>query len=111
MLLHGLFSSCGLREASLSCGERASHCGDFSCCGAWPSGHAAAAAVAHGLNSCGSQVPEYWLNSCGARAKLFHGMWDRPRSGIELTSAAWAGRFITTEPAGKSSRWFFINTM
>ena len=34
----GLFSSCGNWGATLRCGARASHCGGFSCCGAWALG-------------------------------------------------------------------------
>ena len=34
-LLHGLVSSCGKWELPLSCQAQASHCGGFSCYGAW----------------------------------------------------------------------------
>ena len=47
---------------------RASHCGGFSCCGAWALGTWASVAVAHGLSSCSSWTLEHWLNSCGAWA-------------------------------------------
>ena len=40
------------------CGGPSSHCGGFSCCGAWTLGTWA--------SCCGSQAPE--LNSCGAQA-------------------------------------------
>ena len=37
--------------ATLHCGARASHCGGFSCCGAWALGVRASAVVAHRLSS------------------------------------------------------------
>ena len=60
------FSSCGKRGLLFL--ERASHCGGFSCCGAWTLGVQASVVVAHGLSSCGSQALERRLSSCGARA-------------------------------------------
>ena len=47
---------------------RASHCGGFSCYGAWTLGMRASVVVARGLSSCGSRALERRLNSCGARA-------------------------------------------
>ena len=41
------------------------------------------------------------LSSCGSRAQLLHGMWDRPRPGLEPVSPALAGRRSTTAPPGK----------
>ena len=32
--------------------------------------------VAHGLSTCCSQALEHRLNSCGAGAELFLGLWD-----------------------------------
>ena len=46
----------------------ASHCGDFSCCGAWALGTRASVIAAHGLSSCGSRALECRLSSCGTRA-------------------------------------------
>ena len=40
----------------LCCCARASHCGGFSCCGAWALGVWASVVVAHGFGSCGSRV-------------------------------------------------------
>ena len=77
--------------ATLHCGVRASHCSDFSCCGAWNLGARASVDAAHGLSSCGT------------RASLLPGMWDLPGPGIEPMSPALAGGFLTTEPPGKSS--------
>ena len=36
-----------------------------------------------------------------ALVKLCHGTWSLPRSGTEPVSPSLAGRFFTTEPAGK----------
>ena len=52
----------------LHCNARASHCGGFSCCGAWTLGAWVSVAVAHGLSSCGSWAPESRLSSCGTQA-------------------------------------------
>ena len=45
------------------------------------------------------------LSDCGSRAQLLRGMWDLPRPGLEPVSPALAGRFSTTAPPGKPSRW------
>ena len=50
--------------AILHCGTWASHCGDFSCCGAHALGAQASVGTAHGLSSCGSQALERGLSSC-----------------------------------------------
>ena len=52
------FSSCGKRGATLRCGERASHHGGFSCCGAWALGTRASVVAARGLSSCGAWALE-----------------------------------------------------
>ena len=39
-----------------SCRARASHCGGFSCCGAWALGVRASVVVAHRLSSCGARA-------------------------------------------------------
>lgn len=78
-------------EATLLCGTWSSPFGIFSCCGAWALGHRASVVVACGFSSCSSWTLE--LNSCGAWAKLLHGMWDLRGPGIEPTSAL-AGRFL-----------------
>ena len=96
------FFSCGERGATLHCGERSSHYGGFSCCGARALGTWASVVVAHGLSSCGSWALERRLRSCGARAQLLRGMWDLPRPGLEPMSAALVGGFLTTAPPGKS---------
>ena len=71
-----------------------SSCGGFSCCGAQALGHV-------GFSSCtSSRAPE--LSSCGTRAQLLHSVWDLPGPEIEPMSPALAGRFLTTEPPGKS---------
>ena len=58
--------------------------------------------VAPGLSSCGTWALECKLNGCGAQAWLLCGMWDLPRSGIEPMSPALTGRFVTSEPLGKT---------
>ena len=87
--------------ATLRCGVRASHCGDFSCCGAWALGALASVVVAHGLSSCGLWALECRLSSCGTWAWLLRGTWDLPGPGLEPVSPALAGGFSTTAPAGK----------
>ena len=61
------FSSC-VEWLPLCCGVRASHCGGFSCCGAWTLGVQASVVAAHELSSCGSLALERRLSSCGPGA-------------------------------------------
>ena len=92
----GDFSYCGAQALEFrlsSCGARASHCGGFSCCGAQ--------ALEFRLSSCGSRALECRLSSCGAQAQLLRGMWDLPGPGLEPVSPAWTGGFLTTAPPGK----------
>ena len=81
------FSSSGEQGLLSSCGVRASHCGGFSCCGAW-----ACSSVAGHVGST-------------AQAWLLPGMWDLPNPETELTSPALADGFFTTEPPGKPRSW------
>ena len=92
--------------ATLRCGAQVSHCGGFSCCGAWALGARGSVVVAHRLRSCGSRALELRLSSCGARAQLLRGMWDLPRPGLEPMSPALAGGFLITVPPGKPSNVF-----
>ena len=55
--VHGL-SLVAASRTTLLCGARASHCGGFSCCGAWALGARASVVVACGLISCGSRALE-----------------------------------------------------
>ena len=55
-----------------------------------------------GLSSCGSQALDRRLSSCGAQALFLRGMWDLPGPGLEPTSSALAGGFLTIAPPGKS---------
>ena len=48
-----------------------------------------------------SLVGKHRLSSCDPLAKLFLGMWNVSRSGIEPGSPALMGRFLTTGPPGK----------
>ena len=65
--MHGL-SLVAESGATLRHGAQASHCGGFSCCGAWALGAQASIVAAHGLSSCGSQALEHRLSSCGTWA-------------------------------------------
>ena len=105
--MHGLSLVVASAGATLHCGAWASHCGGFSCCGAWALGARASVVVACGLSSCGSGALERRLSSCGTRAQLLRGMWDLPRPGLEPVSPALAGRFLTTAPPGKPCKGFF----
>ena len=46
--------------ATLRCGAQPSHCGGFSCCGAWALGVRASVAAARGLSSCGTGAQQLW---------------------------------------------------
>ena len=102
LLLHTGFLQLRQAGATLRRGAQASHCGGFSCCGAWALGAWASVVVARRLSSCGSWAPERRLSSCGACAQLLRGMWDLPGPGLEPMSPALAGRCLTTAPPGKS---------
>ena len=104
------FSSCSERGAgvTLHCGERASHCSGFSCCGTRALGMWASVAVALRLSSCGLWAPVHRLSSYYAWAQLFHGMWDFPGPGMEPMSPALTGGFLTTAPPGKSPDEFYL---
>ena len=89
------FSSCGERRLLfiVVCGLlTAAAC---LCCGERALGTQALLVVAHGLSSC-----------C-AQAQLLCDMCDFPRPGLEPTSPALAGGFLTTAPPGKSRQFFF----
>ena len=70
----------------------------FSNCAEWR--HCLVAALK--LVSAAAQAPEHWLSSWGTRALWPRGMWGLPRPGIEPTSPARAGGFLTPGPPGKS---------
>ena len=55
-----------------------------------------------GFSSCGSRALEHRLSSCGAQASLLCSMGDLPGPGLEPTSPALAGGFLTTMPPGKA---------
>ena len=50
---------------------------------------------------------ECGLNCYGAQALSLCGMWDLPGSGMEPVFPVLAGGFITTEPPGKPSLFYF----
>ena len=54
-----------------------------------------------GFSSCSSWALRHRLHSCGTQAQLLRGIWDLPGSGIEPTSPALAGGFLTTKPPRK----------
>ena len=89
----GLFSSCEEQGLLSSRHVQASHCGGFSCCGAWARGAWTSIPAVHGVSSCSSRALEHRLNSRGSQ--------DFPGSGIEPMSPALAEGFLTTEPPGK----------
>ena len=62
---------------------------------------------ARGLSDRSSRVLERRLSSCGAWAKLLHGVWNLPGPGIRPVSPALAGRFLTTGPPGRSNNVFY----
>ena len=91
------WACCGCSKWGLPsrCGARASHCSGFSC---W----VARAPGCVVFNSCRFQALEHRLSSCGAWTCRSVACGNLPRSGIKPASPASAGRFFTTEPAGKS---------
>ena len=81
----------------------------FSSCGKW--GPLFIAVRGH-LTIAASLVAEHRLqtrrlSNCGSRAQSLRGMWDLPRPGFEPVPPALAGRFSTTAPPGKPSRFVF----
>ena len=67
-LLCGLFSHCGEQGLPSSCGVWGSHCGGFSCCGAWSLGHTGSVVVVPGPKSTHSIIMALRLScsvTCG----------------------------------------------
>ena len=85
------FSRCSEQGLPSSCDTGASHCGCFSCCGAW-------------ALKCG-------LSNCSTWAWLPHGTWKLPGPGTEPMFPALAGRFLTTGPPGKSTLQFYTRDL
>ena len=101
----------------------------FSSCGAWALECAGSVVVERRLSICGLRAPEctgsvvvaYGLSSCGVQALehtgsvvVAHGLsWPAAggilvlQKGIEPTSSASEGRFLTTGPPGKSLHALF----
>ena len=90
LLLWRLFSSCSEQGSTLCCIVQTSHCGGFSYCSCQSLG-------------IGSIVVAYKL-SCSVACGIF------PHQGSN--APAWAGRFFTTKPPGKSmanvNMWQFL---
>ena len=101
LLLRGLSSSWGKRGLFSSFGTQASHCGSFSCSGAWAPGHM-------GFSSCSSQAWEHRLRSLVHRLSCSKVCRIIPRPETEPTSPALAGRFFTTEPPAKAKMFFLM---
>ena len=95
MFIFGCAGSSLPREFFPNCGERASPCGGFSCCGAQAPGHKGSAVSAPGFQSTGSVVVAHRLSFSVACGTLLG-------SGIEPVSPILAGGFSTTEPPGRS---------
>ena len=109
LLLCGLFSNCVELGLLCSYGTWASHCGGFSYYWAQALGLVGFIVSAHRLNSFSSWDLEYRLYICGTQARLPHGMWSLPGSGIEPVSPALAGRFFIPEPPGKPCDAFWVD--
>ena len=92
LLLVWAFSGCSKWVLLSGCGAQDSHCSGFSCCWAQAGG-------------CSG------FRSCGTWAQLLLSMWDLPRPGIKPMSPAPAGRFLTTEPPGKSNASYLNLTL
>ena len=75
-------SRCSERGLLSSCSVRTSHCGGFSCCGA---------------RALGTGAQQWPHPACSS-------MWHLPGPGIEPTSPASIGGFLTTGSLGKSHR-------
>ena len=98
--------------ATLHCGAQASHCGGFSCCGAWALGTWASVVVAQGLSSCGSRALERRLS------KLWHtglvaprhvrSSWTRARTHVPCNGRRILNHCATREAQKK---FFVINNI
>jgi len=53
-----------------------------------------------GLRSCNSRALKHRLSSCGTDLAV-HGTWDLPSPGMEPTSPAFTGGFLSPGPQGK----------
>ena len=99
---HGLLSSCGVQALEHAGSVVEAH--SLSSCGTRASEHAGSGAVACGLSSCGAWALECLGSvvavlglSCSATCVILV-----PWPGIEPTSPALEGGFLTTGPPGKS---------
>ena len=101
-----LFSSSDQQGALCSSRAQAYRCGGLSRCRAWALWASVVAAAVHGLSNCSFRALEHRLNICGTPVELLHSMWDLPESRMEPVSHVIAGRFFTSEPRGKTSKWF-----
>ena len=79
------FSSCGEQGPIPGCDARASHFDGFS---------------------CAADSRRMGFSSCGARAQTLHAMCNLPGPGIEPTSLALLGTFLTTVPTREVLTYF-----
>ena len=86
------FSSCNEQGLLFVAACRASHCRGFCSMGS----------RLVGFSSCNTQALDHRLLSYVAWAYLLHSMRNLPRQGTEPVSPVLAGRFLSTEPPGKS---------
>ena len=63
-----------------------------------------------GFSSSSSRALERRLSSCGTGVSLLRGMWSLPGPGVEPMFSSSAGGFFTTEPSGKSSMVYYIDS-
>ena len=100
--MHRHFSSCGEQGLRSGCGAQASHCSDFSCCGAQPLGHVGFSSYCIQLSSCSSRVLEHGLSNCGSMGLLLLSIWSLPQLQLEPVSPALVDGFLTTVSSEKS---------
>ena len=107
----------GAALRSLRCSGRASHCGGFSCCGAWALGARASVVVARRIRSCGSRAQQLWLAGSRAQAQQLWcmGLVDPRHVGSSRIRARThdpciGSGFLTTAPPGESCKLCFYMT-
>ena len=76
--------------------------GDYSSCGVRAPHRPLASLVEQRLYIVPPGALEWGLRSCGAWAQLSHSMRNLLRPGVVPVSPVLTGRFLTTEPSGKS---------
>ena len=104
LLLHAGFLQLQRAGATLCCGVLVSHCGGFSCCGAWALGTQASVVVARGLQ-------QLWLAGSRAQAQQ---LWRTGLVALRHVGSSWArartcvpcfGRQILNHCATREALW------